>query len=116
MQLRRKLSDDARGPSWPTGDPSFLARFPVLTQFLSLASVDGQPRITGTLTLSVDDGQLKGCLRDRDVDDYCWFSAESVEALLEFAERAVQGDPRADWRANRGPYRSNGKGKRRVGS
>lgn len=113
MALRRKLSDQAGPAAWPSQDLSFRERFPNLVEFLSLTTVDGAARETGTLTVSVDGGTLKGCLRDRDVDDYCWFSASTMEELLDFAERAVQGDPRADWRANRGPFKAAGRGRKR---
>ena len=75
--------------------------YPVLWAFLSeRVYADGASRQTGTLTISVEDGVCKGCLRDREESRILFVSASGLAACLDNANAAVEEDG-SDWRADK---------------
>lgn len=81
---------------------------PALWEYLTLAEhVTGQPRVTSTLTLFVDEGRLKAVLRDRDASQALFATGPTVEELL-LAMEGMLTDALADWR----PDRTNGQKRR----
>lgn len=91
----------SRGNVWIIGDGSFENNHPELYAFLAAGSYpDGAERITGTLLLFTDQGQLKCCLTDRDGGCVAFLAGESLEGLLDAAEAGLREDA-LDWRAQR---------------
>jgi len=94
--VRRTLEVDmsrfvSRGGSVPSGSGSefdgsldpWLKELEALCEYLSLSKwEDGKPRETATISISVDDGRLKGCLNDRANQRSAWFSGATLGALL----------------------------------
>jgi hypothetical protein len=72
--------------------------YPSIWEMLTTAAwPDGSPRTLSTLTIFVEDGQIKLCLNDRDQGLTGWASAGNVEEALKAMEAALKED-RMEWR------------------
>lgn len=82
-------------------DPQIQQRYPQLWEHLTaVAYDDGSRRETSTLLLFMQDGSLKGMLRDKDGERCLWVAARSLIGVLEALEGQL-GDDMADWRPDR---------------
>lgn len=91
-------------------DPAFLARYPVIWEYMTIDSYDdGKPRQRSTLLFVVEDGAWKCCLNDRDQQRSLWLAGGSFEAVLAVLE-ATLDDPRAIWRHYQAARPKGGKG------
>ena len=123
LQAMREAADLLmKRPEKPTGDrpvgpgvsdPQMQQRCPALWEYLtSTVYDDGSPREPSTLLVFLQDGALKGMLRDKDGDRCLWVAARSLVGLLDALDGQVQ-DPSADWRPDRkAPGQSAPRGKR----
>lgn len=83
-------------------------KYPALVEFMSLQEWEpGQPRLTGTLNLFIEDGQWKACVSDRDQGLIAFVSAANPEELLVALEKGLQATT-LDWRRKQ-PYGKGGK-------
>lgn len=78
-------------------DEAMASDYPALYEYLTLDWLEGQARETATLGVSVDAGQWKVRLADRDNGLVCFVSADGFYAALEALERHL-ADGSADWR------------------
>lgn len=78
-------------------DESFSNEYPALWEYLSLDWLEGSERLTSTLGLSIDCGQWKARLADRDNGMVCFVSGASYEDTLRALEAALAAGE-ADWR------------------
>lgn len=93
-------------------DPTFQSDYPVLWQFLTVKTLDGQPRETSTLTLTVENGTWKAALNDRQNQQSLWVSSSNQAELLSTLELALQDDIQ-DWRAwTQRSFKTSHRGKR----
>lgn len=72
-------------------------QYPALHEYLTLDWMDGEARETATLGISVDAGQFKARLADRDAGLVTFVSADGFLAVLEALERQLAAGT-ADWR------------------
>lgn len=72
---------------------------------------DGTVRITSTLTVFVEDGKVKLCLRDREEDATAWVSGTSLAAALKAMEQLLR-DGSIDWRPSGGGAAKASRGKK----
>lgn len=85
---------------------ALMTRHPTLWSFLTQTTwEDGSCRVTGTLTLTVWDGQLRLCLNDRESECSAFICGRSVTALLKAAEEAME-EGKVEFRPN--PWASRG--------
>lgn len=113
FELRRKESEtvpikkpDSPAPdggvSRSTREGDDWVLYPTLMEYLTEDRYeDGSSRRTSTVTLFAQDGQVKGCVNDRDNDCSAFFSAASIESLLAVIESKLK-ESSADWRRNQG--------------
>jgi len=79
----------------------FAARFPHVFGFLVCRSYDdGTPRETGSLTLFLHDGLLKGMLKDREAGKVGFKACDSLEGVLKALDDGLADDG-IDWRPDR---------------
>lgn len=79
-------------------DAEFAEQYPTLFTFMAQETDDaGKPRQTSTLLLLVEQGQAKGCLKERDHDVSLWVSAGSILGVLAALEKGLNASPVA-WR------------------
>jgi hypothetical protein len=83
----------------PSGSP-FASDHPAVWEYLTAARDEGGVRITSTLLLFVEAGQLKCCLYDRHHELTLFRSADSLEELLDDLE-GVLSTGGGDWRPKR---------------
>lgn len=75
--------------------------FPVLWEYLSGGQwEDGSRRETSTVTIFVEDGQVKLCLNDRELKRTTWSTGLTLEAAAEGLESRLRDD-RAEWRGSK---------------
>jgi hypothetical protein len=67
---------------------------------------DGSARKGGSLFLFAQDGLIKCCLTDRDLDEQAWASGDGVISTLDAMERGLQGGT-LEWRKPK-PYSKRG--------
>lgn len=78
-----------------------LASFPTVSEFLLNSKYsDGSRRLTGTVTLCGDLGELKARVNDKDRSLVAFISGESLEAILGVLEKGIQDD-QLDWREDK---------------
>lgn len=95
----RPVEGKSVGPG--VSDPQMQQRCPTLWQFLTTCQYDdGTAREPSTLLVFLQDGSLKGMIRDKDGDRCLWAAARSLVGLLDALDGAL-GDPGADWRPDR---------------
>lgn len=95
---RRDVSPGSGGAHAPArrGDDWVLR--PSIMEFLAEDRYeDGSARRTGTINLFVQDGQVKGCINDRDTNQNSFVSAESIEELLAVIEAKLSSSS-VEWR------------------
>lgn len=81
---------------------------PTLHSYLTLTTWDdGTPRTTSTLLIFVDQGTLKLCLNDRDLNRSAFFSGTTLAMALADVETALCSGC-ADWRGKRSAAGGNG--------
>lgn len=99
-----KRGDQRRvgGASGSLIEPDALSSaYPVLWSHLTqIAWEDGQVRETSSLLVFLQDGMLKGMIRDREAGLCLWQAAGSLVGLLEALEAGLC-DPQAEWRVDR---------------
>ena len=72
--------------------------FPALVEFMTCEKWDdGSPRKTGSITIFLDTGTLKGCLADRDGDWVSFLTAQGFTELLGALDAGLQAKS-LDWR------------------
>lgn len=97
-------------PASAAEDTEFQGLYPSLWDQLSaLAYDDGTPRQTASLTIFVEDGQVKLCLGDREEGRTGWCSGRSLSEALGRLDEALRCD-RIDWRKSRERPGAAGKG------
>lgn len=80
-------------------DEAFAQDYPALAEHLTVDWLEGAVRLTSTLGISVDAGQWKARLADRDNGLVCFVSADGFYAVLDALEQCIaQGV--ADWRVD----------------
>jgi hypothetical protein len=85
-------------------------RFPDLLEFLTLSRwPDGEERLPGGLSVFLNQGMLKACLRDPSSSSVCFVSAKSLTELLACLDK-VSGGVEGDWRTD--TFSGNGSRKR----
>lgn len=92
------------------GPEKALAEFPALVEFLTVDKLpNGSARTPSALSLSMDDGVCKGCLKERDEGLILWASADTFQGVLEALEAQLTSEA-PDWRPDR--WAKGGKGKK----
>lgn len=82
-------------------DPGLGAKYPTLWSYLTQSAWDdGSPRVTSSLLVFVQDGIMKGLLRDREAGLCLWVAAPGLSQLLGVLETNL-GSSAADWRVDR---------------
>jgi hypothetical protein len=81
-------------------DQDFAAEYPAISEFLTLAKVDGQARETSTLLILFEDGLFKAMLNDRENRQTLWVSSETHADLLTTLEVTLTTEP-VRWRPSR---------------
>lgn len=82
-------------------DPQMQQRCPLLWEHLTCqAYEDGSKREPSTLLVFLQDGALKGMLRDKDGERCLWVAARSLVGLFDAIEGQLTDDM-ADWRPDR---------------
>lgn len=77
---------------------TWLSQFPALGEYLTMTKYpDGGQRQTATVLIFCEEGQWKGCLRDRDTSRTLWVTSGSPPEVLSDLEAALQSDT-AEWR------------------
>lgn len=83
-------------------DEQFSGLYPTLWEHLTTTEwEDKSVRQTSTMTVFVEDGQVKLCLNDRSLERTCWVSGGSFMAALHSLEEGLRLD-RVDWRGRPG--------------
>lgn len=83
-------------------DCAIMSTRPALGEYLTQCKYgDGSRRQTSTLLLFVEDGLLKACLHDRDLQRSLFVSGEDLDALLDRLESSLTSGT-AEWRARGG--------------
>jgi hypothetical protein len=78
-------------------DEEFARNYPALAEYLTIDWLEGERRETATLGISVDAGQWKARLADRDSGLVTFVSGDGFYAVLDALEgRLARGE--ADWR------------------
>lgn len=103
--LRRSGSGagSSGGVAWHGPDDDLLSPYPGVCDFLGQDQwEDGSPRVTGSLTLFLDDGRLKACVSDKDGHRILFVTGSTLAAILDAVEVAVVSGE-GDWRPVRQP-------------
>jgi len=83
-----------------TDDAKFVAAFPRVHEFLTCDKWDdGKSRVTGSLSLFIEQGVWKACLNDRDTEASLYVTGETTLACMKALEGRLDGTKEADWRA-----------------
>jgi hypothetical protein len=96
---RRKL-DDGTHRSERANDVEFASSYPAIHEHLTLDWLDGAARQTSSLGISIDAGQWKARLADRDNGLVAFCSADGFYAVLDALERQLASGT-CDWREDR---------------
>ncbi len=98
------------GSSLPVERGKVLIGFASVLDFLSTRSwPDGSPRVTGTITLSMESCLWKACVKCRDTGGVAFVSAETPDLLLKAVDKGLDTNT-LEWRNDRF---QEGNGKRR---
>lgn len=125
QDLKKSLVERALAARGPGGggvrahDADWAEKYPTLHEFLTLTQLsDGTTRTTSTMTLMIEGGLFKAVLNERDTNQGCWATGETITQLLAEMEERLSAD-HVDWRAQKwaqkdsGPSRvDNGRSKR----
>jgi len=92
--------DDGKssGPPKDARDEKLMKQMPCLHDFLTVSSVRGKPRQTGSLFIFCDQGSFKACLTDRQSDLTCWEARDSFTDLLGALETTLKEGGKQAWR------------------
>jgi len=95
---RRSPQGEPAVEAWGRDTDDWAVSHPYLHAFMSETEYDGGGvRKTGTLLLFVDQGLLKACLSDRDVQEVTFVSASSLEGILDRLEGGLR-EGALEWR------------------
>lgn len=98
---RRTPAAEPGSGAGPAGDAKFTKAYPLLWEHLTATKfADGSPRKTSSLSIFVQDSDVKCIVRDREAKECLFATADGVFALFEVVE-ALLADPHADWRRDR---------------
>lgn len=100
-QFVRRLSVETEGGIMHERavDEAFAQDYPAISEFLTLDWLEGATRQTSTLGVSVDAGQWKVRLADRENGLVCFVSGDGFYAALDALEKAL-GAGTGDWRSD----------------
>jgi len=111
LKRREKSSEVSSKSSSPPEECSFLKSYPTVAEFLWRSSwEDGASRVTGTITLMAENGQIKAAVHDRDAGCSAFVSAKTFTSLWKVLEKALTEDD-LEWRA-KDPQGGSQRGKR----
>lgn len=74
---------------------------PNLHDFLTVETVKGKPRETGSLFVFVDMGLFKACATDRQTEFTLWQAQDSLAGLLDALEADLASGDRKLWRSKK---------------
>lgn len=80
-------------------DKALAARRPALHEYLTLDWLEGQLRITSTVSISISNGSWRVRLADRENGLVCFVTGESFEGALDALEKVLAAGT-ADWRVD----------------
>lgn len=99
IERRKKSVSKAKKAS--AGKSAFAKEHPAIWEYLSLdTGKDGGKRDTASLTIFVDEGQLKCCVSDKEAQEVAFWSAETWEELIAGVEADLSVGE-GDWRASK---------------
>ena len=108
MRFVKRLEAVAGNVAGAIARDGFSERYPALFEYLTLTEyAPGSPRVTSTLMILAESGRVKGCVHDRDQNSSAWFSALSVDLLLEVIEEGLQSGS-AEFRSKPAPKGAGG--------
>lgn len=82
-------------------DEEFQKHYPTLFDYLTQSRwPDGTPRLTSSLLIFTDNGQVKAMLRDKEAGECLWVACPSLWMIFDVFE-AKLCDEEADWRVDR---------------
>lgn len=88
-------------PKPPLDDPEFRTNFPTLYEYLTQTKWDsGEPRLTATLSVFVDQGAMTVCLNDRSNNRSLFANEPALFACFASLEEALASDT-AEWKNRR---------------
>lgn len=95
---KRAEASSHAGSASLVSETEFVTHFPTVWEYLTETTyTDGQKRQTSSLNIFFQDGVFKCSLRDRDVGEILWASADGPLGCLKVLEgKLVSGE--ADWR------------------
>lgn len=102
MSFLKRKAELAQGKHSATSAEfeTWVVDHPALGEYLTATTYpDGGQRQTATVLVFVEDGVVKGCLRDRDTDMSLWASSGSIQGVLEALDAAL-AEPNPAWRKN----------------
>lgn len=100
MERPNKASATPMSPGRPS-DPQAEQRWPQLWEYLTTTVYgDGSPREPSSLLVFLQDGMVKGMLRDKDGDRCLWIAHKGLLGLLDTLDTQL-GEPEPDWRPDR---------------
>lgn len=98
MAIDRRAKREAGKAGEPVSVGKIMQPYPSVVSFLSdTVYRDGSGRVTGTLLMFVEAGLWKACLRDRDLDEVAFVSADTPEGVLSAMESGIK-DGDLEWR------------------
>lgn len=100
--LRKRQEQDGTGSCFKIdADDALGKKFPALMEFLTESLwPDGESRVTGSLTVFLQDGMLKACVADKDQELVAFVAGVGLTSLLRALEEGLVGDG-LDWRRPR---------------
>lgn len=99
----RDSRDAAAAPATPAGPCPYMARYPAVWEYLSVAHYpNGKPRILSTLTVFVDGLMVKLCLNDRDAALTAWVAGLTLSDALSALDTGLTEDT-VEWRRSSPP-------------
>lgn len=105
MALIRAATDPGKSGATPQAAdlPTELAKYPDLAAFLTLTKwpEDDAPRVTGTMSIFMQDGRLTVMLNDRDAERTLFTTIKRGGSILREVE-TVLGSAESPWKAYKG--------------
>lgn len=99
----KKPNGPTKPPAVGTGfsDKEFEKEFPYLAAFLLQTTwADKSERLPGTITVFVQDGQMKLCVNDRDLNRSAFVTAPTWAMLIQITEDKLSDDS-LEWRTKK---------------
>lgn len=98
---KRNLPQTVGGPQPAMRDSVTQSLYPTLWMYLTDTKWDdGSPREPASLLVFMQDGVLKGMLKDKNALACLWVASSTLGGLLAALEASLN-DPSAEWRADR---------------